>query len=433
MLRLPITVQSVTASWRSLFLGGLTILLVLTAVRTAIKAEKPGRTGELTRTAFLRWRPQILELDNGTDIYKAFNYPNPPIMALILKPMTTLPPLAGTLVWFALKALMAVLMAVMIFRLIDVPQLPDWAKALAIVVSLHPIVGDLSHGNVNIFIAFLIVFGLDCYRRQRDLTAGLLIALAIACKITPALFVPYFLWKRAWRTLLGLGLGLCLWWAVVPGAVLGFEFNTVLLTSWFDGMVKPFLIDGQITSEHPNQSLPGLLTRLFTANASFIAYSEDDGRPFAAATHTLVNLGPAAVNVVVKAVMLAFVAFFVWQGRSPHRRGLRFAAECGLIVLGMLLFSERTWKHHATTLLLPVSVLVTVAWLSGNCWLWVIVGLVPLLSLTPSSMNEDTQDLLMVYGAYTLMYLLLAMGMVMTIRSINKVPDAESTPVASPA
>ena len=40
---------------------------------------------------------------------------------------------------------------------------------------------------------------------------------------------------------------------------------------------------------------------------------------------------------------------------STERCGWRFAAECGLILLGMLLLSERTWKHHAVTLIIPAA------------------------------------------------------------------------------
>ena len=35
----------------------------------------------------------------------------------------------------------------------------------------------------------------------------------------------------------------------------------------------------------------------------------------------------------------------------------RLAAEFSLVIIGMLLFSERTWKHHCVTLLLPFAVL----------------------------------------------------------------------------
>ncbi len=397
--------------WRPLFATALIAIVVLTAVRVLDKAQKLGRTGEQSRTAFLRWRPQIQALDHGIDVYHAFNYPNPPIMALILKPLTELPPLTGMLTWFALKVLMAVLMAALIFRMIEASNaMPDWAKALAIALSLHPIHGDLTHGNVNLFIAFLIVAGLHCYRCKRDFRAGLLIALAIACKITPALFVPYFLWKRAWRTLLGISVGLVFWWAVVPGAVLGFDYNRTLITSWFDVMVKPFVLEGQVTSEHANQSLPGLLTRLLTDRPSFVEYAEDDGHPIAAGANTIVILGPTVVAVLVKIAMLAFAGVVVWLARTKDRGGLAFAAECSLIVLGMLLFSERTWKHHATTLLLPVSVVIAAAMAYADRRLWLCVAAIPILSFIPSAFDSDLQNLCMVYGVFTALYMILMLA-----------------------
>src|SRR5947208_13826 len=55
-----------------------------------------------TRSAFLRWRQQVLEMDDGVDIFNRHNYPNPPIMAIILEPLMELPPLAGALTWFYL-------------------------------------------------------------------------------------------------------------------------------------------------------------------------------------------------------------------------------------------------------------------------------------------------------------------------------------------
>src|SRR5262249_39109047 len=35
-------------------------------------------------SAFQRWQPQISDLGNGVDIAERYNYPNPPIMALLL-------------------------------------------------------------------------------------------------------------------------------------------------------------------------------------------------------------------------------------------------------------------------------------------------------------------------------------------------------------
>ena len=76
------------------------ISIVVTAIVYANKAVQ-------NRSAFLRWRNQILLIDDGVNIYERFQYPNPPIMAMLLTPLAQLPPLVGALTWFGLKVLMA--------------------------------------------------------------------------------------------------------------------------------------------------------------------------------------------------------------------------------------------------------------------------------------------------------------------------------------
>src|SRR5207248_5668193 len=85
---------------------------------------------------------------------------------------------------------------------------PPWAQAATVLLSLRPVMGDLHHGNVNLFILFLVAAVLAAYQRRRDFLAGVVLGLAVACTVTPALFLPYFLWKRAWRLLAGAVAGL---------------------------------------------------------------------------------------------------------------------------------------------------------------------------------------------------------------------------------
>src|SRR5262249_38775447 len=137
------------------------------------------------RSALNRWQPQILGLDHGEDIARRYNYPNPPIMAILLWPVVELPPVAAALVWFALKAAMTLLAVVWVFRLVETPgrPFPFWGKVAAVLLSLRPITDDLLHGNVNLFILFLVVAALTAYRHKRDLLAGATLGLAIACKV----------------------------------------------------------------------------------------------------------------------------------------------------------------------------------------------------------------------------------------------------------
>ncbi len=391
-------------------------LLVLAAVglaagKYAAKLDKPGRTDQQTRSAFLRWRPQVLALDAGTDIYVAFAYPNPPVMALILRPLYGLEPTAGALVWFGMKAVLAGVTVWWAVRLARGPTpLPDWAAALVVLLTLHPVLGDLTHGNVNILIAFLLVAALDLLRRRWDFAAGLTLALAVACKVTPALFLPYLAWKGWWRALAGATAGLALWLAVVPGAALGFERNGDLLRSWFDTLVKPFVVEGKITSEHANQSLPGLFTRLLTDAPSSFRYEDD--HPVPDEHHNLLALSPEAVRWLVRGCQVAFGVAGLLLLRTPRdrRQGLAVTAEYAYVALGMLMFSERTWKHHAVVLVLPYAVVVTALVRRPSRRLAGLLAAATVLSLGPSLVGGEFQDAALVYGSHTAAFLLLTAG-----------------------
>jgi hypothetical protein len=312
------------------------------------------------RGAIGRWYAQLELFAQGQNIWEEFNYPNPPIMALILTPLTYLPPLSAALVFFYVKVAMTLAVFHWTFRLIEVPEVPfpPWAKALTVLFSLRMIMSDLNHGNVNLFILFLVVAALYALHRRRDGMAGLTLALAISCKVTPALFVPYLIWKRAWATLIACAAGLLLFLFFVPSLKSGWEQNIRDLNSWVDGMILPYVREGKVTSEHQNQSLPGLVFRLVTQSPSFSDFDQDN-QYVPLRYDNLLSLEPKQAQWIVRACMAAFVLVSLWCCRTSlnGRQGWRLAAEYGFVVLGMLLFSERTWKHHCVTLILPFAVI----------------------------------------------------------------------------
>ncbi len=299
----------------------------------------------------------------------------------------------------------------------------DLAKGAAVVLCLPPLLGDLSHNNVNIFILFLVAACLEAFRRRLDTLAGLTLALAIACKVTPFLFVAYFAWKRCWRALAATLVGLILWLAVVPGLTFGWDRNRELITDWYALMVERPLLKGEITTEHPNQAVTGFVYRLFTHSPSYITYlkTPEGDIPTPAEYHNLTDIGRPAAWVVVKALTalfaLAVVVLCRWpvRGATDSRQGWQFAAECGLICLGMLLFSERTWKHHAVVLLLPLAALtyaVAVVELPRRVRNFALGTQIAsfILMAGPGLLAGRAADLAMVYGTHTLAFVLQAVA-----------------------
>jgi hypothetical protein len=397
---------------------GLLAGVAIISIQYYHKVLQPDEAGQLTRSAFLRWRGMLHELYAGGNIYVGRSeYPNPPIMAIILWPFAVLPPLGGALLWLYAKVAMALLAIRWCLGLTAPPKLSWPGQILGVTLALPALVGDLTHNNVNIFILFLLAASWECLRRRWDVIAGCVLSLAIACKLTPLLFVLYFLWKRSWRVLLAIVAGLLMWWFLLPGCLLGWERNTQLLADWYRLMIERPLLKGEVTSEHPNQSLVGWTYRLFTHSPSFVRYrtTQDGDIPVPAAYHNWIDLGPDVAWWMTKIWGILFLVLMVWLCRTSEneRHGWRRSAEYAWVVLGMLLLSERTWKHHAVTLILPGITLVTALALPGNsAWLRrLIMGSLTwafFLMVIPGLWGRSFQDMALVYGSHTVAFLILA-------------------------
>jgi alpha-1,2-mannosyltransferase len=307
------------------------------------------------RSAFVRWRPQVLEFWKGVNIYDVRMFPNPPILPITLYPLMTLPPVEGALAWYALKAGLTVLSVWFCFKMVrpDAKVIPSYVQAAVLLLSFRPILGDLHHANNNLVILFLICAMLLAWRKGYDVLAGLILGLAISYKVTPALFVPYFMYKKSWRTVYATFAGLLLFLVVVPSLVIGPRFNYVCLTTWWKRMLGPYVEQGVTSAQEINQSMVGVLTRLLTDQRT------GSGRYDVHLDLNLVSWPPAVVSMLMKGISLVLVGLLavLCRTKTIRRDDYRVFGECALVVLTMLFVSERSWKHHFVTLLLPYTYL----------------------------------------------------------------------------
>lgn len=330
-----------------------TITMTVAAIMYAGKAAEE-------RSAFIRWRHQIHEFWQGANIWDIYHFPNPPIMPILMSPLMALPPVLGALCWFGIKAAMASLCFLWCFRMargVAGPRWRWWCELLVMVLSLRPILSDLHHGNINLLILFLVMGTLEAWRREYDVLAGLALALSISIKVTPALFVPYFLYKRSWRTSGASFLGLALFLVIVPSAVLGPSFNGRCISTWCQRMVTPFVVEGDISPQEVNQSMGAVMTRLMT---DVPVRDEDERYGGTVYKANFVSWPPEQVSLLVKGLCFGLAGILALLCRVPTRNRLdgRLLGEFSLVVLTMLFASERTWKHHYVTLMLPYTFLV---------------------------------------------------------------------------
>jgi alpha-1,2-mannosyltransferase len=198
------------------------------------------------------------------------------------------------------------------------PTLVDqviWTAALAIPVMFsYPFLHNLIVGQVSLFVVALALFDHQLPRKWQ----GVLIGLAAAIKLTPLVFVGYFVVTRQWRqavvsvaTFAGASL---LAFAVLPQASIDYWTDKL----WQTGRVGR-------TESTVSKSVLALLTRLL-----------GDG---------------SATKIVWLVAAVAITALALWQAWRSHRAGDELGAA---LVVGALsvAISPISWPHHQLWLVL---------------------------------------------------------------------------------
>lgn len=211
-------------------------------VRYGIKADR----GD---SAILRWRPQVQSLLAGHDVYHGNaeagaiqDFPNAPLVGVAMGPLLWLPPWPAAMLFYLLKLCLAAAAFHWALRLAGAGRpLPGAAVALALGLSLWPIMGDLGHGNINIFVMFFLTAGLWAFVNGHDRACGTLLGLAAAVKVTPALFLIYFAYKRQWRVVGWFILAGAVFTFLVPAVVLGPVHNAHMVWAWVQTLILPYL------------------------------------------------------------------------------------------------------------------------------------------------------------------------------------------------
>lgn len=370
------------------------------AMQRAGTLERPD-----TKGAVARWRDAVYQFWAGYNIYemppedpnsepvvarsdpawvgRVYMHPNSPPVVLLLTPFAFMP------VWlmaalFNLLKLATIVMAVWMSARLVSDSRPsadgrpgtgspaDTVLALGLLWALVFLVGDIQHGNTNVFVLGAIVLHLWLFRRGRDGLAGLPLALAICLKMTPALFVAYWAWQRNWRLLAGTVISLAALMVVIPAAVTGPQRYAATTRTWLDNMVLPGLVRAAWYPIHNNQSMSGVVSRYFLPGPNGDVFWGYDDAPYysmhlarvardpsipADRWITLAPLGERTARWVLRGGQLLVVGLMFWAigwrrlPRDDSRRSIHYA----LVLLAMLILNQRTWQHHAA-ILLPATV-----------------------------------------------------------------------------
>lgn len=217
------------------------------------------------------------------DTTLGFTYP--PFAALAMAPMAVLPTLAAGWVntVISLTAL-TVLLAWLLNPIIDRYGWPRWfvlALALPLAAATEPVRETLGFGQVNLLLAVLVYADFRALRHRAGVvdvnpapseptsfagrlrrlwlsgaTAGVGVGLATATKLTPGLFICYFVVTKQWRAAVTSAL------TTLTVTMLTFAIGGRETVSYFTSVVFDTNRVGEVDAT-ANQSLAGLLARLY--------------------------------------------------------------------------------------------------------------------------------------------------------------------------
>ncbi len=343
--------------------------LIMTIVAGIQAAHRQSKKDALRQTAevndFDRWlimTPQFLY--HGAD-YKGDSFPNPPIVLEVFKPFTWVSPPAAQFLWVLCKFIFAagvLVCAINIARNSGTVLGPP-AVGLMLATWLWPVLGDMQEGQTNLLMLLPLAAGLWAAQqpsRRWQICAGLLVALAVCVKVTPIIFLIYFLFRRRWLLSLAMLLGLVLWLLPVPALFFGWRQNLTWLGQWYHIMIVPFVVHAKL-DYYVGQSVSAFLSRLLRHVPAFVSHKHT-AQPYPVYVN-IVSLPGKISDWIIRLLLVAMGLTGLWWMRRPLKslQSRRYLLDIGAIAAFMVLASPRTWVPHYVTLIFTLAAVSVIA------------------------------------------------------------------------
>jgi alpha-1,2-mannosyltransferase len=342
-------------------------------------------------------------LRRGEDMYTQVPYIYPPLLAVLVQPLATLPANTSTMLWKVSQHLALLASWGLLVSLVPKHVRLILATLLLFGLATTIVREEVRLGQINSIILLLIVAGLYLVARSstRQSVGGALVGLAASIKVLPITLVAYLLTRGPRRAAIGAGSAVVLLFlaqlAVVPAA----------LNSWVAHFPAIFqLTHGNIDNQSINAALsrallPSVHEELpvyqLADQAAIRPYLVWSGNVLVVAITALVLLRqrrpttrlPLLLAVSLLATHMASgstwlahlldlavvqaALLWAWAERRdgwPRGRVAALAVLAGLMAL--LIVHPGDWVRLAAS---AVPAVPLIAWVASNVPLWVVLGL----------------------------------------------------------
>ncbi|MFQ6105262.1 MAG: glycosyltransferase family 87 protein [Candidatus Glassbacteria bacterium] len=411
------------------------IFIVIAIIIIAYGIKSYHKEGDLA--VFTRGADNLL---SGTTIYRnevgAFTYP--PFFAFVMIPFTYMKTHTARIIWYTVNIVLIILILRSVRTLID-PLLnkaytpPAWrltSQAVLVIGSLLTLrffLSTIDNQQSDLLVLSFSLLGISSLERNRSILCGAFLAVAISVKLTPLLFIPYLVYRRAHLSLLYVAAFTVIFFAL-PETLFPARSGIPLTESWYELVMTkvapweggtPWAEGGGIwtATNILNQSLPATVYRYLVQEPTNIY----GGQIWV----NMADLGPGTVRMVVYLLAFLLLATSAFSISRIPKDGPRTAIDCGIIFCLMLLLSPQSSKPHFSSLILPNVCLLTGLSINIDRFLLITVILSFMLCTLSAEgfLGNRLSDVAEAYGAITLGTFLIWCAL---IRLLIQIPRAQN-------
>ena len=220
-------------------------------------------------------------------------------------------------------------------------------SVIAIASAGQFILYDLDDGGPHTILMGMLVGAVYAVWKGREKLGAIWFGLAIALKVTPGLFLPFFMWKRQWRLALYTAVATACW-IILPIVWMGPASWWAHQQAWTQvaagsavGYKTPFAHTNEDNIRNSGIQ-PALMRYLVTLSPDHPLRQNDPGYV------AILDLPPTLARILVISAIIVLLIGFCWYTRRPYGGpgDPEWPRECSGLLIMMLFLSPLTWIQH---------------------------------------------------------------------------------------
>jgi uncharacterized membrane protein len=243
--------------------------------------------------------------------------------AILIAPVCDFDLKSAIIIW-SIVQIIFVLLLFLVAKLLIKPTYIYSVLYLLLLIISYPILNNLKWGQVSVLLTILILLSFLSARRGSNIIAGILLALAVAIKYYPIIFIIYFVFNRKYKVCISFALTFILFYFLLPVAFLGFS-------DWFK------FESASIQALSNNEGLRQDINSQYFLHV-VLRWAESFG------INTIINLNIMIIQLLGYLIAgLCFVMMWIFQS---NKEADRYCLSMVSIFLAIPFLVQSSWPHY---------------------------------------------------------------------------------------